>query len=161
MLFSDCRNDDYYNADFLTESDTQFVGGFDWTVETVDHLFDNLDCMEDGSEPIQELFETELPDDLKSEYTIDFTFQNPPSEERTVETYGDFFRMQLLAWLEAARNELITSMVDDMDEDLYKAVRNKVLRDNALSEHPKEYYDTRKYLYSGKKESDGIDDDED
>ena len=42
MMFPECRNDNYYNEDFLTKTDKEFVRGFDWATEmAVDNFFDN------------------------------------------------------------------------------------------------------------------------
>ena len=46
------------------------------------------------------------------------------------------------------------TLIVSNDDSIYKAIRNKILKDNAESENPKEYYDTRKYVWTGKKESD-------
>ena len=59
--------------------------------------------------------------------------------------------MKMLEWLESERNELIVSMIDNMDDEIYSAVRNKILKDNISSDKPKEYYDTRKYACTGEK----------
>ena len=46
---------------------------------------------------------------------------------------------------------LITSMIDEMSDEIYNAIRNKVLKDNDSLPEPKEYYDTRKEMVTGKK----------
>ena len=44
MLVPDCRNDDYYNYDFLSEEDAAIVDGFDFCVkEAVDSAFNNVE----------------------------------------------------------------------------------------------------------------------
>jgi hypothetical protein len=94
----------------------------------------------------------ELPDYLKEKYEMEFTFGDRDNEEREIKTYADLLRMKLLEWIEMERNELITSMIDNMDEDIYNAIRNKVLKENQEKDNPKEYYDSRKYIVTGKKE---------
>jgi hypothetical protein len=160
MMLPDCRNDDYYNKDFLDGSNEEFVRGYDWATEAVDNLFNNMDSLTDGSDHIEKFLDEPLPECMQTDYEMDFAFQDQATEHRDVKTYGDFLRMRILEWLEMERNELITSMIDDMNEELYKAIRNRVLKDNAESDSPKEYYDTRKYVFTGKKESDGVTDEE-
>lgn len=162
MMMPDCRNDDYYNSDFLDEADHDLVRGYDWATEAVDNLFDNIDSLTDGSDHIEKFLNEELPESMQDEYDMDFAFdEEHPTEHREVKTYGDFLRMQMLSWLEIERNELIVSLIENMDEEIYNAIRNKVLKDNLESSDPKEYYDTRKHACTGKKESDGpVEDDE-
>ena len=52
------------------------------------------------------------------------------------------------------RDELIVSMLENMDEDVYNAIRNKKLKENQKKpkKEQKEYYDTRKYMCTGEKE---------
>jgi hypothetical protein len=154
-MFPECRNDNYYNEDFLGREDKSFVQGFDWATEmAVDNFFDNYF----GDMPIEEngelstMLNKELPDYLKEKYEMEFTFGDRDNEEREIKTYADLLRMKLLEWIEMERNELITSMIDNMDEDIYNAIRNKVLKENQEKDNPKEYYDSRKYIVTGKKE---------
>jgi hypothetical protein len=155
-MFPECRNDNYYNEDFLTQTDKDFVRGFDWATEmAVDNFFDNnfdsdMPVEEDGELSI--MLNKELPDYLKEKYEMEFAFGDRDNEEREINTYADLLRMKLLEWIEMERNELITSMIDNMDEDIYNAIRNKVLKENQEKDNPKEYYDSRKYIVTGKKE---------
>jgi hypothetical protein len=155
-MFPECRNDNYYNEDFLGREDKSFVQGFDWATEmAVDNFFDNnfdsdMPVEEDGELSI--MLNKELPDYLKEKYEMEFTFGDRDNEEREIKTYADLLRMKLLEWIEMERNELITSMIDNMDEDIYNAIRNKVLKENQEKDNPKEYYDSRKYIVTGKKE---------
>ena len=83
---------------------------------------------------------------------MDFSFGDRQSEEREINTHADLLRYKLLTWIESERDELITSMLDNMDEDIYEALRNKVLKENKEKDQPKEYYDSRKFMITGKKE---------
>ena len=160
-MFPDCRKDDYYNQDFLDGQDREFVKGYDWcTEEVVDNFFNNLDVYFDSDSHMQHMLDEKLPDDMKSEEEVEFTFGGRGSEVRKIKTYGDLLRSKLLDWIKSERDELITSMIDNMDEVLYKSIRNKVLKDNEKAEQPKEYYDSRKYAITGKKAMDGPEDDE-
>lgn len=159
-MFPDCRNDDYYNEDFLNASDESEIKGYDWcTEEVVDNFFNNLDTYFDDDSHIMHMLNEKLPESEQTTEEYEFRFREA-TEARQIVTYLDLFRAKLLDWIEMERDEIITSMIDGMDEDEYKAIRNKVLKDNEKSENPKEYYDTRKYAVTGKKVSSGPDEDE-
>lgn len=156
MIFPDGRNDNYYNEDFLDKPNKNFLDGFDWATEmAVDNFFDNnfgdLGMCENAY--LTEVLEKEVPDSLKQEYDMEFTFGDRETEKREIKTYADYLRMKLLEWIEMDRDELITSMIDGMDEDIYNAIRNKVLKENETKENKKDYYDSRKYIITGKKET--------
>lgn len=155
MMFPDCRNDDFYNEDFLTEKDREFIYGHDWcTEEVVDHFFDNLDIYideKDEEDPLKVLFK-ELPEDEKETEEVEWTFGDREPETREIRTYGDLLRYYLLHYIEINRDELITSIIDGMDEEEFNKIRKKVLERNKTKENPKEYYDTRKYMTTGQKE---------
>lgn len=158
MIFPDCRNDNYYNEDFVGNADIDFLKGFDWvTEEVVDNFFDNVFDglpIEEGDGKLEDLLNSKVPVEMRTKYEMEFAFGRK-NEVRKVETYADFLRMKLLEWIEMERNELITSMIDNMDEELYDAIRNKKLKDNSKKpkEEQKEYYNSRKYMITGKKET--------
>jgi hypothetical protein len=164
MTFPKCREDDYYNQDFLDGTDKEFLRGFDWAIEmVVDNFFDILEYRLSDNDTLLNMLNKKIPKDMREEYTMEFTYpaDNPrENEDRKVKTYADWLRFMLLKEAECNRNNLIISMIDDMDEKIYNAIRNKVLKDNEKTEHPKEYYDTRKYIYTGKKIGDGPMEDE-
>ena len=160
MMFPDCRNDDRYNEDFLSGQDKAELFGYDWcTEEVVDNFFDNLDVYFDDDDYLMHILNEELPEDMQKEEVIEWTFGDRPDTTRQIKTYRDLLRSKLHDWIEMERDEIITSMIDAMDENLYQAIRNKVLKDNEKSENPKEYYDTRKFAIRGEKVSDGPDED--
>ena len=145
MLFPDCRHDNYYNQDFLDETNKKIVRGFDYAAETADNFFDNIDVL--GSDYIEKFFNEKLPDDMKDRYHMEIMTPEPRTETREVKTYGDYIRLCLIEWIERERDALITSMIDDMDDELYNTIRNKVLEENP----EKGYYDTRKFMITGEK----------
>lgn len=121
----DCRTDEYYNEKYLNDNDKAEVRGYDWAVEeVVDTAFDNLDVFCDDTF-LAELNKP-LPESLKTEYEMEWRFGDRGTEKRNVETYLDLLRYAILAHCEMDRNELVTSMIDDMDEDEYKAIKEKV-----------------------------------
>lgn len=158
MMFPDCRNDDYYNEDFVCGDDKEFLRGFDWATEmAVDNFFNNYF---DGDMPFEEdgelsiMLNKEVPDYLKEKYEIEYTFGDKNVEEREIKTYADLLRSKILDWIEMNRDKLIVSMLENMDEDVYNAIRNKKLKENQKKpkKEQKEYYDTRKYMCTGEKE---------
>ncbi len=161
MMFPDCRNDENYNEDFLNGVDKEFVAGYDWcTEQAVDNFFDNLDVYFSDDSSLIKAFNEELPEVMQSEEEIEWTFGNREPEVRKIRTFGDLFRFYLHEWIESERDELITSMIDNMDDDLYKAIKHKVLveNENKSESDKKEYYDTRKYACTGKKVTNRDDD---
>lgn len=116
----DCRTDEEYNVNALNDMDREFVRGFDWCTEmAVDNFFDNIDDLYYESDFLRNALSTELPEHLQGEYEAEYTFVTdedgkPKTETRQVKTYEDFFRSKLLDWIENERDELITSMIDNM-----------------------------------------------
>lgn len=150
MIFPNCREDAWYNWDFLNESDKEFIKGFDWTTEMVCDFFDNHynDISSDeNSDYLNRKLTKKVPEYMQEEYEIQFTFGYGESETRTVETYADYICFKILEWIEQQRDELITSMIESMDKKEYKENRHK-----AISEHQNKYYDTRKRFITDKKE---------
>ncbi len=148
MMIPDCRNDEYYNEDFLDNTNKEFLSGYDWCAEeVVDNFFNNLDVYFDDDSYVSHLLNEPLPAGLKDEEEISWTFGDRPVETRKIETYGDLLRSKLQDWIESERDELITSMIDGMDEDIYNAIRNKTLKENKEKEDKKKYYDTRSLAY--------------
>ena len=149
----DCRNDECYNEDFLTDKDKAEVCGYDWCAEmVVDNFFNNLDVYFEDDDDVMLFLNKEHPEDERYEEEVEFRFIEGLSEKREIKTFADLIRSKLLEWIESDRNEMITSMIEGMDEDVYKAIRAKVLEENDKSDNPKEYYNTQKYVVTGKKE---------
>ena len=119
--FPDCRTDEDYNFDKLDEKNKEFIKGYDWaTEEVVDNFFDNdMGDILLGDSYLGHILNEQVPEDLREEYELAFTFNGRGEEKRTVETYADLIRAKLLNWIEIERDELITSMLDDQwgDED--------------------------------------------
>lgn len=117
----DCRRDECYNQKFLSGDDKEFVRGFDWCAEeAVDNFFDNNYDYDTG-EYLAHILTQKVPECLREHYTMEYTFGDRPDEERTIETYADLIRFELLHWIEMQRNELITSMLDSMSDEEYAA----------------------------------------
>ena len=99
----DCRTDEAYNEKYLNNTDKEYVNGFDYAVEQVLNLIDNnLDVYPD--------LETIL-DRNKAIVNVD-----------KVQIAHDAIE----DWLEGERDMLITSMIDNMDEDEYNKIKKEV-----------------------------------
>lgn len=125
----DCRNDENYNEKYLNNFDKEFVRGYDWCVEmSVDNFFDNLDIYFGDDSHIMHLLNEELPENMREEYEIERTFADEDDrvEKRDVKTYVDLLRSKILDYIEMERDELITSMIDNMDEQEYAEIKAKV-----------------------------------
>lgn len=111
-LIPDCRTDEAYNEKYLNKEDRTFVNGFDYcTEQAVDGFFYNLDVYFDDDDKLMELLQAELPEDEKQENAT---------------TYADLLKNKLLEWIESERDELITAMLDDMDDDEYEEIKAQV-----------------------------------
>ena len=124
MLVPDCRNDDYYNEDFLNKEDTLVMHGFDIAIEVVENTISRIDICD-------------LVGELEHSKLI----------RSIVKTIMRSIASEITNTAEFSRNEMITSMIDDMDGDEYESIRNKVISNN----RDKEYYDTREFMCTGKK----------
>lgn len=126
----DCRTDEYYNERYLGGDDRSFVHGFDWCVErAVDNFFDNLDFGLLGPDShLLHMLSEELPEKMRDSYEWE-SFYEGQKETREVRTYADYLRSLALEWIEHQRDEVITSMIDEMDEATYAA--NKAAADAA------------------------------
>ena len=120
-----CRIDDNYNQKYLNAKDKEFIKGFDWAVEQVfDNFFNNLDMLD--SDYLETILKQEVPEDMQEEYTMTFSFTDGQDEKRQVKTYEDYLRFKILEWFESDRDEMITSMIDNMDEKEYNEIKERV-----------------------------------
>ena len=117
----DCRTDENYNEKYLNAQDKEFLRGFDWCCEmAADCFFDNLPFTDDTY--IMHTLNEEIPEDSHEEYDVESEF-DLPARHRIVKTYADMLRAKLLEFIECERDELITSMIDEMPEDEYEACK--------------------------------------
>lgn len=138
MLLPDCRNDETYNERFLEDRDEQYVSGFDTAVDSIITLFaDNLD-----------VYENELTELCPEGYTPEYDecFAKRKDLYNIVVENKEILCAIIKDWLESERNEIITSCIDSMEDEVYDKIKEEVLtRQPELRE---KLYDTRK-LYSG------------
>ena len=123
----DCRKDEYYNQKYLNEKDSEFVRGFDWCAEiAMDNFFNNIDDFFERDSFIMHMLLQEIPEMDHEVYEWNNSFSENPVENREIRTYLDKLRAYLIDWVESHRDELITSMIDGMDKDEYKRIKDKV-----------------------------------
>ena len=142
-MFADARTDDAYNEDFLNKMDKTYLAGFDYALECITCLFKgNVDVYEN------ELSETKPENCEVEEGEI---FATRPDLYDIVKENGDLLALVVSHWHESERDMLIASLIDNMDENEYQAIRNKVLKENAKKKEPKEYFDSRHFAFTGEK----------
>lgn len=143
-MIPDCRNDEHYNEDFLDRQDKEFIKGFDFCLEQIKNLIENnLD-----------VYETELSDvwdDDLGEQPQDEVFATTDELYTIVDENKILLSLIVEHWAEMQRDELITSMIDGMDDDIYKAIRHRVMSELSDKEVADKYFDTRKFACTGKK----------
>ena len=117
----DCRTDECYNYEKLTNDDKQFVNGFDYCTEAAaDCFFDNLDAFFGSDSHIMHALNEELPREMKETYEVEFEYLGEQkSVSRDVETYADLLRVRMLDFIEAQRDDLIVSMIDSASDGAY------------------------------------------
>lgn len=122
MLMPDCRQDDYYNYDFLSEEDKTLIDGFDICANALQ----NID-----------------PDDI--EIRIDVRH---PDEKAIIKAVKE----ALESLIEAERDETITAMIDDMPDEEYKKQRNLALYANGTAGYfdTRKFATTGKRFFDGK-----------
>lgn len=123
----DCRTDDAYNQKYLNAHDSAEIRGYDWcTEEVVDNFFDNLEVYMGDDDYLHHILKEELPQHRQEIEDVEWTFGNRGSEKREIKTYGDLLRSYLENWIEMHRDELITSMLENMSEDEYNKIKEEV-----------------------------------
>ena len=131
----DCRTDETYNQKYLNDKDGEFIRGFDWCAEeAADNFFDNIFDRFPEDSYLGHILAEELPEDMQDEYEFERTFpvgEEREPEKREVKTYADLLRKELLDWIESERDQLITSMIDDMDNAEYGKIKERVDREEA------------------------------
>ena len=119
----DGRTDEFYNQKFLNNEGKAELKGYDWCAEeVVDCFFDNID---NAGEYLEAILNTEIPEETHETYEWVPTFGDE-AETRTIKTWGDLLRARLLDWIESNRNELIVSLIENMDDEELEAIREKI-----------------------------------
>ena len=99
----DCRNDEFYNEKYLKLGDSNFVAGYDYAVEQILNMIQ---------------YNANVYPDLSVLLNRNIAVIN----EDKVKTVVD----AITNWSEMQRNELITSMIDAMDDNDYRSIKENV-----------------------------------
>lgn len=106
MYLPNAREDEAYNEKYLLENDKQFLSGFDYAIDKVMGMFfANLDIFD---------FTVEGED-----IDIGRIFANHPD-------ISALFQGNMKQYFESERNELVVSMIENMDDDEYERIKEEV-----------------------------------
>lgn len=103
MKMPNCRTDECYNQKYLEESDRAWIYGYDYAVEQI------ISMIQWNTEIYPEL--DEILDYRKAVALVD-------KKGILCDSIKD--------WAEMQRNELITSIIDNMNDEEYDAIKEKV-----------------------------------
>lgn len=125
-----CREDEDYNEKYLNAMDKEFVRGFDYCLEMAvcnffDNNFDGCDTSYIGT-----ILQQNLPEHMRDRYEIEHKFGVTDEYKRIevveTKTYADWLKSEIIQWVEAHRNDLIVSMLEDMDDDEYDQIKEQI-----------------------------------
>lgn len=102
----DCRTNENYNEKYLGDMDKEFVRGYDYAVEQIVNLIE---------------FNTDVYPELDD--ILDFNKAVACVDKKKI------VKESIEEWAEAQRDELITSMIDSMDDAEYE--KNKAAADKS------------------------------
>jgi hypothetical protein len=126
MYYHDCRTDEYYNEKYLDKESKQELRGYDWCAEfVVDGFFDNLESYLD-SDIIEKLLNKKIPKECRESYEFTSPCGGGYTVKRKTKRLKDWIRSKLLDYMESERNELIISILDNMDEEEYERIKKEV-----------------------------------
>lgn len=131
-----CREDENYNEIFLNESDSQYIYGYDICVnENIDNFFNNLmDWEDDIREALfldSEDEDADIPIDIDYEVIWDDDMYYSDYQEEDLGKMSSITRLflllkeRMLEWAECNRNEIITGLIESMDDDEYEELKKK------------------------------------
>lgn len=130
----DGRKDEFYNQKYLLDKDAEFVAGLDWCrIFAVENFFDNLD-----------IYESEFDEDTEED-NEEFNLISYLEEHEEIRNK---LREVITQYIEMERDELVTSMIDNMEEDEFEKRKKKVdegKAKNCLSEYEFEIEDSKKW----------------
>ena len=124
-----CREDDTYNEKYLTDNNAAYVAGFDWAVAELNNAAENYEALGSNIEDISESSKVQyewVMQELTGE-DLYWILSNRPD-------LRNWLWNLLNNWVELGRDELITSMIDDMSESEYAEV--KAIVDNKGWKNP-------------------------
>ncbi len=113
----DSKEPNPYYEGYLDDRDAEFIKGYDWCIEEeVTGFFDGIDIYDSDIDP--EDFDVDKLDYnfIDAEDVSDEEIKNASRESRILRWMKD----SILMHIECSRDEIITSMLDNMDEEEYE-----------------------------------------
>ena len=101
-----CREDECYNERYLDEAEKDIIKGYDWAVERIDNMMDNLEVYQEDME-------------------IDGEDINLVRLLKNHEDVSQCFRDCIKHWMEMERNTIITSFIDNMTDKEYEEAKHR------------------------------------
>ncbi len=121
-----------YWQGYLNEEDSREVCGYDWAMDILHNFFFNIDVYDVEFGAVFDLTRDEIVDVDESIIEDTRTIGEFSEEEMDsmpqITKVAKLFHDTLLDWLEANRDEMVVSMIENMDEEEYR--RLKDLADN-------------------------------
>lgn len=138
MIFPSCREDKDYNEGYVSKIDAEWLKGFDYALECIQNLIENnLDNFEDE---LTEVAEEGI------EVPKDEVYSTREDLYEILDENKELLSSIIAHWHERERDEMITSMIDHMDDEEYE--KNKA---DFLANNPDvKLYDTRSFDYIAK-----------
>ena len=128
-----CRVDEAYNEKILNEEDSQYMYGYDICVdESVDNFFNNLKNWEADIKEAMYGEDSEAPLDIDYETVWNDDMYYSDYQEEDLQKMGSVTRLllllkeRMLEWAECNRNEIITGLIENMDDAEYEELKEKV-----------------------------------
>lgn len=102
-----CRTDETYNQEYLDQLDAEFVRGYDQAVEELKSFFKNLDL-------------------YKNAFDIDGEDINFVRFLKNHKKIFGILKKCMAHWMEVGRDDMITTMLDNMDDEEYNKIKDLV-----------------------------------
>jgi hypothetical protein len=132
-------------VNFLNAEDMNFIKGVEFAFERISVLFEsNLDTYKDELNEMLENGDIPLPNT---------TYAKTPGLYHVLREDGELIVDMIADWLSRERSELVTSMIDGMDDEEYKSIRDKYLANNP----DVDFYDTRDFKEISKRAAENKD----
>lgn len=142
-IIPDCRSNEAYNQKYLNDTNAEFVAGYDWArIFAVENFFDNIDIYVDQLENMEA--ETE-----EEQALLDYLEKHQEAADNAMSALLDTIKECICDYIERQRDELITSMIDNMDEKEFKDRKAKTDAGeihNCLAEYNFEKEDQENWL---------------
>jgi len=129
-IIPNCRTDEDYNQKNLNDKDAEFIAGYDWNrIFAVENFFDNID---------EYNIEAMEPESEEESALLDYLEEHPEAAEAMKNVLVENIKEAMLHHIEMERDELITSMIDNMDDDEWAKIKEETdegKRTNCLAEY--------------------------